>query len=171
MTNWTELPFIDYLNAVDDLLEKRFGITSHDCDIDQVAQAQEDGDTPEQVVNWLAEKHDLVEIPQPKDNRVQQLNDLFRQTFIGGKVVMTQGIASLPDRDKEDVITKVRTFNNFSENNDPYGEHDFGAFTHNGQKVFWKIDYYAPDMMHGSENPADPNQTRRVLTIMLAEEY
>jgi len=48
---------------------------------------------------------------------------------------------------------------------------DFGAFEHEGQRIFWKIDYYAPDMEHGSENPADPKQTVRVLTIMLPSEY
>jgi hypothetical protein len=59
----------------------------------------------------------------------------------------------------------------FTEDNDPHGEHDFGAFEHEGARIFWKIDYYAPDMEHGSENPADPKQTVRVLTIMLASEY
>ena len=54
---------------------------------------------------------------------------------------------------------------------DPEGEHDFGAFEHGGARFFWKIDYYTPDMEHGSEDPADPSQTLRVLTIMLAEEY
>ncbi len=62
-------------------------------------------------------------------------------------------------------------FDSFTEDNDPHGEHDFGAFEHAGQRIFWKIDYYAPDMEHGSENPADPQQTVRVLTIMLAREY
>jgi hypothetical protein len=66
---------------------------------------------------------------------------------------------------------RSRIFDSFTPDNDPYGEHDFGAFEHEGQRIFWKIDYYAPDMEHGSEDPADPKQTVRVLTIMLASEY
>ena len=62
-------------------------------------------------------------------------------------------------------------FNDFSPGNDLHGERDFGAFEHNGQRIFWKIDYYAHDIMHGSEDPTDPQQTVRVLTIMLASEY
>jgi uncharacterized protein DUF3768 len=65
---------------------------------------------------------------------------------------------------------KVELFDSFTEDN-PHGGHDFGAFEHEGARIFWKIDYYAPDMEHGSENPADPKQTVRVLTIMLASEY
>ncbi len=65
----------------------------------------------------------------------------------------------------------MELFDSFTEDNDPHGKHDFGAFEHEGKRVFWKIDYYAPDMEHGSENPADPKQTVRVLTIMLASEY
>ncbi|MEO4045364.1 DUF3768 domain-containing protein [Hoeflea sp. CAU 1731] len=100
------------------------------------------------------------------------LNDLFRQTFLTGKVVMTAGIAALPDHVREEIITKVRAFDDFSEDNDPYGEHDFGALDQPGAgKVFWKIDYYDPTLTKGSEDPADPKQTRRVLTILLAEEY
>lgn len=103
---------------------------------------------------------------------IAQLNDVLRQTFLTGKVVVTAGIQSLPDRDRETIITKVRTFDDFSEDNDPYGEHDFGSIELDGlPKVFWKIDYYDPTLTYGSEDPADPKQTRRVLTIMLADEY
>ncbi|MBM1691629.1 DUF3768 domain-containing protein [Sulfitobacter geojensis] len=105
-------------------------------------------------------------------NNISQLNDLLRTTFIGGKVLTTPGIHQLPDDVQEDIITKVRTFDEFTEDNDPYGEHDFGAFQQaNAGKIFWKIDYYAPNMEQGSEDPSDPQKTCRVLTIMLAEEY
>lgn len=103
---------------------------------------------------------------------IARLNDLCRTAMgVAGKLIQTQGICALPPAEQSAIRKKVETFNHFSEGNDPYGERDFGAFEHNGQQVFWKIDYYAPDLMHGSENPADPKQTVRVLTIMLADEY
>jgi len=104
--------------------------------------------------------------------KIAELNDLCRTAMgVAGKVIQTQGICALPPEDQSQIREKVETFNDFTEDNDPYGERDFGAFEHDGQKIFWKIDYYAPDMMHGSEDPADPSQTVRVLTIMLADEY
>ena len=66
---------------------------------------------------------------------------------------------------------KVELFKAFTPDNDPHQEHDFGSIEHEGNRVFWKIDYYAKDMESGSEHPEDPGQTVRVLTIMLAEEY
>lgn len=103
---------------------------------------------------------------------IAELNDVLRTTFLTGRVMLTEGIRSLADADREEIITKVRTFNDFSDDNDPYGEHDFGAFDQPGVgKVFWKIDYYDRSLSKGSEDPADPSQTCRVLTILLAEEY
>jgi hypothetical protein len=104
--------------------------------------------------------------------RTAELNDLCRKAFwLAGRVFQTQGISALPQRDQSAIREKVELFDSFTEDNDPHGEHDFGAFEHEGERIFWKIDYYAPDMEHGSENPADPKQTVRVLTIMLASEY
>ena len=36
----SEIPFIDYLNTVDDLLETRYGITSRDTDTASIATAR-----------------------------------------------------------------------------------------------------------------------------------
>jgi len=105
----------------------------------------------------------------PNTNLVRGLNDRFRQNLCGGRVLVTPGIAAREDA--EIIVTRVRTFDDFSEDNDPYGEHDFGAFDQDGDKIFWKIDYYDADLMAGSPDPADAAVTTRVLTIMLAEEY
>jgi len=107
-----------------------------------------------------------------KTQRIAQLNDLCRTAMgVAGKLAQTEGINALPLHVQSAIREKVETFDAFTPDNDPYGERDFGAIDHEGIRVFWKIDYYAPDLCHGSENPADPKQTVRVLTIMLAEEY
>lgn len=103
--------------------------------------------------------------------RIRELNDLLRTSWITGQVLSTRGITALPVDVQSRIFEQIQTFDAFTEDNDPHGEHDFGALTVDGHKVFWKIDYYAPDMMHGSPNPSDPLVTQRVLTIMLAEEY
>lgn len=109
------------------------------------------------------------------DNRTQriaELNDVARRAMgIACRLFQTEGICQLPPEDQSAIREKVEKFDNFTPDNNPWGERDFGAFIHNGHKIFWKIDYYALDLQHGSEDPADPNQTVRVLTIMLAEEY
>lgn len=104
--------------------------------------------------------------------KIAELNDLCRKSMgIACRLVQTFGISAMPDKDQSQIQKKVELFNDFNEENDPYGEHDFGAIDHNGEKIYWKIDYYDPDLKYGSEDPADPNQTARVLTIMLANEY
>ena len=102
---------------------------------------------------------------------IRHLNDRFRQSGIGGDIFITRGIKELGNQAVRAVVEKVASFDRFDRENDPHGEHDFGAFDHEGQRIFWKIDYYAPDTMSGSEDPSDPKITKRVLTIMLANEY
>ena len=65
----------------------------------------------------------------------------------------------------------VQRYDRFTNANDPHKEHDFGSFEFAGEKCFWKIDYYNKTLDGGSEDPADPAQTTRVLTIMLPSEY
>jgi hypothetical protein len=103
--------------------------------------------------------------------RVRELNDAFRTTMTGGRVMLTAGVDALPSDVKAMVIRRVATFSEFTPDNDPHGEHDFGSFALAGRKFFFKMDYFDPAMEFGSEDPADPAKTTRVLTIMLAEEY
>jgi hypothetical protein len=106
-------------------------------------------------------------------DRIRELNDEFRTNIVSklGRTVLTAGVTSLPDEVRTAVIRKTVTFDAFDEDNDPHGEHDFGAFELSGERFFWKIDCYDQNMEYGSEDPADPAQTTRVLSIMLADEY
>jgi hypothetical protein len=103
--------------------------------------------------------------------RIRQLNDAFRATLEGGKAFITPGVSALGSEFGLMALSAVRAFDTFSADNDPYGEHDFGAVTVTDEKLFWKIDYYDLSMDFGSKDPADPAQTTRVLTILLAEEW
>jgi hypothetical protein len=103
---------------------------------------------------------------------IRRLNDSFRRSLSGGgKRLLTAGVAALPAWDQAAILSKVMEHDEFTDDNDPHGEHDFGAFDHAGKRIFWKIDCYDPSMEFGSEDPADPAKTTRVLTIMFAEEY
>ena len=104
--------------------------------------------------------------------KIAELNDLCRTAMgVAGKLFQTAGIDALSLADQSAIREKVERFDAFTPDNDPYGERDFGAFEHNGTRIFWKIDYYDRSMTKGSEDPSDPGQTTRLLTIMLASEY
>jgi len=100
------------------------------------------------------------------------MNDLLHTSFMTGRVLITRGIQMLPDEVRANVLARVRDFKDFTPENDPYGEHDFGVLVVEGAgTVYFKIDYYDFTLEYGSDNPLDPTKTTRVLTIMLAEEY
>lgn len=103
--------------------------------------------------------------------RIAFLNDAFRTTFLGGTVTVTAGLHLLGDEFVKAALLAAREFTDFTDGNDPYQEHDLGQLVVEGRDLFWKIDYFDPTMVNGSENPADCDVTRRVLTVMLAEEY
>ncbi|TPI28808.1 DUF3768 domain-containing protein [Mesorhizobium sp. B3-1-9] len=103
--------------------------------------------------------------------RIRTLNDQLRQTGVGGRMVMTAGVAALPPTDIAAILLAVANFDGFDQDNDPWGEHDC-ALLHVGERqLFWKIDYYDRSLTNVSPDPADPAVTIRVMTVMLPEEY
>lgn len=107
-----------------------------------------------------------------KTEKIRRLNDSFRRSLVfGGQVLLTQGVAALADQDKNALVRKVQTFDSFTTDNDPHGEHDFGAIEQSGVRYFWKIDYYDLANKFASDDAANPAITNRVLTIMRADEY
>ena len=106
-----------------------------------------------------------------RTQRIRELNDELRQHLLGGLAVMTPGVAALGQQAVERIVQTISVFDDFCHANDPHEEHDFGAFDADGHRVFFKIDYYDETLSYHSPDPADPSVTKRVITIMLAEEY
>ena len=102
---------------------------------------------------------------------IRSLNDQLRRTGSGGSVFVTRGVAALTPAEQADITRAVTAFDAFTEDNDPWGEHDCATFTVGGNDVMFKIDYYDTEMECLSPAPWDAVQTRRVLTILLTQEY
>lgn len=103
--------------------------------------------------------------------RIALLNDAFRTTFLGGTICVTAGLHLIGDEFVKAALLAVREFDAFDEDNDPHKEHDFGSLTVEGRKIVWKIEYFDPLMLSGSEDPSKTEITRRVLTVLFPEEY
>tara|TARA_R110002050_G_scaffold287382_1_gene438558 strand:- start:56 stop:436 length:381 start_codon:yes stop_codon:yes gene_type:complete len=125
--------------------------------------------------------NNVIHIGGQQAKKVADLNDQLRKDMFTGnmlkkhnlknKLVITPGIKGYNLIDKEKIFASVKYYGNFTKDNNPYGEKDFGSFNFKKQKFFWKIDYYDNDMKMHSPDKTDPNKTSRVLTVMKAEEY
>lgn len=110
--------------------------------------------------------------PCPEAPRsMAQLNDAFRRRPSTGVVVCTDGVFAFGQEALPSILKLVQAFDAFTPDNDPNGEHDFGALSIGAERLFWKIDYFDREMCFASPNPLDPSVTMRLLTIMLASEY
>lgn len=68
---------------------------------------------------------------------IAQLNDQFRQGDMTlGQCMMTPGVQALAPDKLTQLIRLVRDFN-FTADNDPYGEHDFGRVTLSGNDKYF----------------------------------
>jgi hypothetical protein len=108
---------------------------------------------------------------QTQTERIRSLNDDIRQHLLSGGAVITPDVAALGQETLDRIVQTIAIFDDFCQANDPYDEHDFGAFDVDGITIFFKIDYFDRTLTHHSLDPADPTVTERVITIMLADEY
>ena len=103
--------------------------------------------------------------------RIRELNDQLRISHTGGSLLTTSGVLALGIYLNQAILIAIAAYDDFDEDNDPFGEHDFGLVEVAGQEVLCKIDYYNNDLRFHSPDPADPAVTRRIMTIFLPEEY
>jgi hypothetical protein len=106
-----------------------------------------------------------------KAARIRELNDQLRRKAVGGRIVITRGIEALGVEGRRRVLLAVANFDDFTDDNDLWGEHDCAVLTVDGRRVIFKHDYYDSDLAYHSPDASDPAVTERVLTVMLSEEY
>ncbi len=107
----------------------------------------------------------------PRAEAIARLNDALRRHGKGGVLMITRGVRMLPGFAPETLLSALADYDAFDAHNDPHGERDFGDLELCGADLLWKVDYYDASLEFGSDDPADPKATTRVLTVMLASEY
>jgi len=108
----------------------------------------------------------------PKE-KIALLNDKARKGLLpeSTRVFLTRRVAALPDETISSLRRTAAEFDGFNEDNDPYREHGFGAVEPDGERYFWKIDYYDRTLRFGAEDPTEASETTRELRFMHASEY
>ncbi len=106
---------------------------------------------------------------------IAETNDMYRQSigFVrmrNFEIVATQGVVATFNS-FDAVLDAIREFDDFTPDNDPYGEHDFGKIVVDGHEMYWKIDYFDLDKQFHSPDKHSVDLTFRVMTVMLGEEY
>lgn len=107
----------------------------------------------------------------PRAEAIARLNDQLRKERVGGTFMVTQGVLAITGYKSQELADALARYDQFDADNDPHGERDFGDLTLWGTDLLWKIDYYNVSMTFGSDDPADPVKTKRVLTVMTAAEW
>ena len=110
-------------------------------------------------------------IDMPRAVAIARLNDQLRQTGTGGSIVITEALRKVSGFSASALAAALASYDGFDPDNDPYGERDFGDLTLFGEDLLFKVDYYDKDLAFGSDDPANPDVTQRVLTVMLARDW
>lgn len=100
---------------------------------------------------------------------IAKLNDELRQLIpnlpFPHQLVLTDEVAALPADQLSELLSLVKNFNVFTDENDPFKEHDFGKIEMRENTFFWKYDYFDPALKYFEQNG------QRVLTVMFSHEY
>jgi len=118
--------------------------------------------------------------PDPYIATIAAQNDAFRKAICGqpvlgkipqGKLVVTASVDAQGPLFVMEALRQVGTFEAFNEDADPDHLHEMGVIEIETLTVWWKIDLYDLDYHFGSDDPDNPDQTRRVLTILFPSDY
>lgn len=129
--------------------------------------------TPEMEMDWdihndhAEDEHSEMEAETIRQ-RIAQLNDQFRARGLGNGWILGAHVRSLDAESLLQLLGKIQAFTGFPKN-DP---HNFGAVElDRDEEYFWEIEYFDHEQKYQSADPSNPCVTRRVMTVMRADEY
>ena len=80
--------------------------------------------------------------------RIRELNDQLRCKATGGRIVITCGIEALGADGVRNVLVSVAKFDDFTEDNDPWGEHDCAVLTVHGRRIIFKAEHNPDEFLN-----------------------
>ena len=107
----------------------------------------------------------------PRAEAIARLNDQLRSLRRGGTIVVTRGVMNLTGFDAQTLASAIAAYDGFDADNDPHGERDLSDLVLWDAELLWKIDYYDKGLQFNSDDPANAQVTKRVLTVMLGGEW
>ena len=95
-------------------------------------------------------------------DQVRKLNNALWRNLQTGIITATPDIRAMGSVAIAHILRQIVEFDDFTSDNDPYGEHDMGVMRKGGAKLFWQIDYYDHALEGGVARPSRcrTNQTR-----------
>ena len=106
-----------------------------------------------------------------RQSKIRKLNNEFRRSGLNGLTISSRGVRALDKEMRDSIINTIRGIDELPPSNDPDNTDSLGSILVGEHLVFWTIEAFDLDLICSSRDPSDPNVTRRVMTIMLAEEY
>ena len=113
----------------------------------------------------------MAEVAVQRAEVIPRLNDALRKQGVGGTMMVTRGILAITGYNMPELTEALAAYDAFDADNEPHGERDLGDVTLWGQDMLWSISYYDNDLRYGSDDPADADVTKRVLSVMLTSEW
>lgn len=104
-------------------------------------------------------------------SKTRELNDTFRRTGQGGVTLISMGVHELGAKAVVDIRKDIASITSFTSEDDPEGMRDFGSISHNGRLIYWMIEHYDKDISNEADDPSNPEETTRVMSIILSTEY
>ena len=98
------------------------------------------------------------------------LNDHFRKTGQGGIVTLSMGLHKLGQAEVDNVMKQLAGEKG-DKSVEAGSEHDMGEIQVGNRTVSWEINYYNKELDDVSDNPTNPDQTTRFMTLLLSTEY